>query len=198
MEYTDQFPEETAASEGVGTPIDIEKEEAELKQMLEQRGLEQTPRIPQEEQPAPAEDERNFIQQAADFAAEALNLRSQEESQEQRAEGQEQVEEIQEGIDEAEDIGTVVARETTRAVAGGVAGVIEQPVRFAQQIVGQDATFNLGIAEPIRKEGCGDEVECCCLFVAMNTERPGGNQGSLATSRRSRRSCQEGQGCLRT
>ena len=31
--------------------------------------------------------------------------------------------------------------------SSGVAGVVEQPVRFAQQILGQDATFNLGIAE---------------------------------------------------
>ena len=130
MEYFDQFPGEdiTPAGGFASTP---EKDEEELDEMIRQQ---QEQAAPQEEQPAPAEDERNFIQQAQDFAAEALGLRSQEESQEQRAEGQEQVEEIQQDIEEAEDVPTVVAREATRAVAGGVAGVVEQPVRFAQQI----------------------------------------------------------------
>ena len=151
MEYFDQFPGEDIAPAG-GFASTPEKDEEELDEMIRQQQQQAAPQ--QEQQPAPAaeaeapaEDERNFIQQAQDFAAEALGLRSQEESQEQRAEGQEQVEEIQQGIEEAEDIPTVVARETTRAVAGGVAGVVEQPVRFAQQIMGQEATFNLGIAE---------------------------------------------------
>lgn len=42
--------------------------------------------------------------------------------------------------------GTVVS-ETVRATVGGVAGVVEQPVRFAQEVLGKEATFNLGIAE---------------------------------------------------
>ena len=37
--------------------------------------------------------------------------------------------------------------EGTRATLGGVAGVVEQPVRFAQEVLGKEATFNLGIAE---------------------------------------------------
>ena len=41
---------------------------------------------------------------------------------------------------------TVVLDETVKALEGGYAGVIAD-VRLAQQILGQEATFNLGIAE---------------------------------------------------
>jgi len=187
MEYFDQFPGEdiTPAGGFASTP---EKDEEELDEMIRQQQEQQA--APQEEQPAPAaeaeapaEDDRNFIQQAQDFAAEALGLRSQEESQEQRAEGQEQVEEIQEGIEEAEDIPTVVAREGTRAIAGGVAGVVEQPVRFAQQILGQEASFNLGIAENKTLIGnfARDSITMLGLMKGAGKVMPGGMLGTNLT-----------------
>ena len=57
-----------------------------------------------------------------------------------------QAQEIGQRIEDQEGL-AAVPRETVRAVVGGVGGVVEQPVRFAQQILGQEATFNLGIAE---------------------------------------------------
>lgn len=155
MEYYDQFPGEDIEPAG-GYASNPEKDEEELDKMIQQQRQQAAQQQQQQVQPqqlevslpeAVAEPALNLFQQATDFAADALGLRTQEESQQQRAEGQQQVAEIQESIDEAEDIPTAVARETTRTVAGGVAGVVEQPVRFAQQIMGQEASFNLGIAE---------------------------------------------------
>ena len=176
MEDFEQFPQEEQTSEGVNAPLDLDKAEEELEAMLNAQGIEQPePRIqpeqqpaPQEEQPAPAaeaEEPADTIDNPIGQWMEDRNVdlrdlvdnvfqgdqRSREEIAEDRreirTEAAEQNQEIAQQIDEAEDIPTVVARETTRAVVGGVAGVVEQPVRFAQQIMGQEATFNLGIAE---------------------------------------------------
>ena len=78
---------------------------------------------PEQEAQAPeAQPEANPFQQAVDTAAQALGLRSQEESQEIREEGIQENEELQAQLNEQED----VASESVRAVAGGLAGVVEQ------------------------------------------------------------------------
>ena len=169
MEEFEQLPQEEQTPAGVSAPLDLDQAEEELEGMLLEQGIEQpASRNQQEGQPAPAaeaeapadtidnpisqwmEDRNVDLRDLVDNVFQG-DQRSREEIAEDRREirvdAAEQNQEVAQQIEEAEDIGTVVAREGVRAVAGGVAGVVEQPVRFAQQILGQEATFNLGIAE---------------------------------------------------
>ena len=219
MEYFDQFPGEDITPAG-SFASDPEKDEEELEEMLRQQ-RDQAAQVQQEqEQPAPAaEDDRNFIQQAQDFAAEALGLRSQEESQEIRDKGLAEKEALQEEFERREQEGgigrvdlpqvttpeinvagvkilpefttpdgidinpTRAVGEITRAYAGGVAGVVEQPIRFAQEIMGQEASFNLGIAE--NKTAIGNfarsSITMLGLMKGAGKIAPGGMLGTNLT-----------------
>ena len=131
----------------------------ETQEMVEQ--VEAAQPAPEEAQAPEAQPEANPFQQAVDTAAQALGLRSQEESQEIREEGIQENEELQAQLNEQED----VASESVRAVAGGLAGVVEQPVRFVQQVSGQEASFNLGIAE--NKTGIGNFARTAITMMGL-------------------------------
>ena len=79
-------------------------------------------------------EDRNFIQQASDAAAEFLGLRSEEESNEQRNEG---IEQRQEDAETARK-NNIAASETLRTISGSVLGAAESTLEFAE-IVGDTA-----------------------------------------------------------
>lgn len=163
MEYYDQFPGEDIEPAG-GYASNPEKDEEELDKMIQQQrqqAAQQQQQQVQPQQPAPADTIDNPISQLVEDLNVGLvdlvdnvfqgNSRSREEiasnRREIRTESAEQMRQVAEDMENDDRFGSVVAREGTRAVLGGVAGVVEQPVRFAQQIMGQEASFNLGIAE---------------------------------------------------
>ena len=163
MEYFDQFPGEDITPAG-GFASDPEKDEEELDEMIRQQQQQAAPQ--EEQQPAPeaeapaAEAEAPVEDQPQEGWMDQLTgaavgrvadlvdnvFQGDQKSYEEIRQGMREATAKREEERMANPV-TAVLDETERALEGGYAGVIEQPVRFAQQIVGQDATFNLGIAE---------------------------------------------------
>jgi hypothetical protein len=160
MEYFDQFPGEDITPAG-SFASDPEKDEEELDEMLRQQ-RDQAAQVQQEqEQPAPATEaeapaeeqpQEGWMDQLTGAAVGRVTdlvdnvFQGDQKTYEEIREGMREANAKREEEREANPV-TAVLDETERALEGGYAGVIEQPIRFAQQIMGQEATFNLGIAE---------------------------------------------------